>query len=202
MRNQIDKEAPDRRGAILAAALQCFNENGIEAAAIGDICKRAGASIGSVYHHFGSKEGIAAALLAEGLHDNARQLERRLRQARGARQGVHTLVESLIQWIAAHPEWARFIYTISSSRLGRNDSDALRLANEFYARTVDDYFQPHRKAGAFRRIPAECFASLVVGPVHDYARRWLNQQVPSPPTDHLELFASVAWNSVRNPRKA
>ncbi|MDE0855565.1 MAG: hypothetical protein OSA97_14205 [Nevskia sp.] len=86
--------------------------------------------------------------------------------------------------------------------LGRNDSEALRLANEFYARTVDEYFQPHRRAGAFRRIPTECFPSLVVGPVHDYARRWLNQQVPSPPTDHLEVFASVAWNSVRNPRKA
>lgn len=194
--------AGDRRSSILAAALECFNEHGIEAAAIGEICKRAGASIGSVYHHFESKEGIAIALLAEGLYRNARQLERRLRRARGARQGVRTLVQSLIQWIAAHPDWARFIYTVSSSRLGQNSSEQLREANEFYARTIEAYFRPHIDAGAFRRLPQECFASLVAGPVHDYARRWLNRQVSSAPTNHLDIFADAAWNSVRKSRKS
>src|SRR5690242_9380548 len=102
MTNQMNAEAKDRRGSILAAALQCFNENGIEASAIADICERAGASVGSVYHHFGSKENIATALLAEGLYSNAKQLEQSLRQARGARQGILIVVESLIQWIVAH----------------------------------------------------------------------------------------------------
>lgn len=202
MEDNIGGKATDRRGAILAAALRCFNENGIEGAAIGEICRRSGASIGSVYHHFGSKEGIAAALLAEGLHRNARQLEQRLRRARGARQGVRTLVESLAQWVVANPEWARFIYTITSSRLAQRSSASLQAVNAFYAKTIDDYFKVHVDAGAFRRLPKDCFASLVIGPVHDYARRWLNRQVSSPPTAHIDEFASAAWNSVRNPRKS
>lgn len=190
-----------RRESILAAALHCFNEQGLEAAAIGEICARAKASVGSVYHHFGSKEGLAAALLAEGLRDNARQLEARLKKARSARQGVRTLVISLVDWIAAHPEWARFIYTVSSGRPAKAHAAALADVNAYYAQVVDGYFAPHAKAGAFRELPAECFASLIAGPAHDYARRWLRGQAAADIRSHAELFANAAWNAVRAPGK-
>ncbi|MEM6274681.1 MAG: helix-turn-helix domain-containing protein [Myxococcota bacterium] len=50
-----------------AAALDVFNEVGVNAASIHDICGRAGVCIGSAYHHFGSKQGLADALLLQGL---------------------------------------------------------------------------------------------------------------------------------------
>ena len=57
----------DRKQQIMMAALHCFNEQGVEATAMAAICQRAEASVGSIYHHFGSKEGIVQALLVEGL---------------------------------------------------------------------------------------------------------------------------------------
>ena len=66
---------PGRDGSaarLLAAALAVFNEVGINAASIHDICRRAHVSIGSAYHHFGSKQGLADALLVDGLRENAR----------------------------------------------------------------------------------------------------------------------------------
>src|SRR4051812_50148552 len=55
----------DRRRAILDAALDAIDAKGLLAATLDDIKDRSGASIGSIYHHFGDKEGIAAALYAQ-----------------------------------------------------------------------------------------------------------------------------------------
>ena len=46
-----------------------FSERGLSGATIDDVRRLSGASIGSIYHHFGDKEGIADALYADGLRD-------------------------------------------------------------------------------------------------------------------------------------
>lgn len=189
---------PDCRQRVLSAALQCFNERGVEATSISDICAHADASVGSVYHHFGCKEGIVKALLAEGLRSNMQHLESNLVGARGAREGVCAVVHSLIEWVTAHPDWARFIY----ANLGQSNVSAtpqVAAVSAEYAQLIGIYFAPHLKEGAFRRLPEACWAPLVLGPVHDYARRWLNGQVKTDIAAHTELFADAAWNTVRNP---
>ena len=52
----------NRRRTILAAALACFAEHGYEATTLGQIRERSGASVGSIYHLFASKEEIAGAV--------------------------------------------------------------------------------------------------------------------------------------------
>ncbi|MES1944759.1 transcriptional regulator [Salinisphaera sp. PC39] len=198
----MSRNTSERRDRILAAALQCFNEKGVEATGIGEICTRSGASIGSVYHHFGSKEGIAATLLAEGLRSNTHQLEERLERTRGAQPGIRAVVASLIDWIAAHPDWARFIYTVTHGSLNQAGGAELRTANDYHAQLIERHFGPHIKAGEFRRLPSECLASIVVGPVHDFARRWLGGQISGDIRDYINVFANTAWISVRNPRQA
>lgn len=188
--------ASERRRRILVAALECFDRQGVDGTTIADIRERSGASTGSIYHHFGSKEGIATALLVEGLERNARLLEQRLDGAEGAREGVRTVVRSTIEWIAEHPDWARFIYDVSGGRVSPENREALRAATDSHQRVIDDYFGRYFEAGPLRPVPRECFASLVVGPVHDYARRWLSGQVDGALRDRVDLFADAAWNAL------
>ncbi|MBI3217293.1 MAG: TetR/AcrR family transcriptional regulator [Mycobacterium sp.] len=47
---------------ILQAATAVFRENGYSAATIGDVVVAAGASIGSIYHHFGGKSELFLAI--------------------------------------------------------------------------------------------------------------------------------------------
>ena len=56
-----------RKASILNAALQCFSERGVDATTIHDIQRAAGCSIGSIYHHFGSREGVAEELFVLGV---------------------------------------------------------------------------------------------------------------------------------------
>jgi AcrR family transcriptional regulator len=63
-------ERGERQEAILSAALECFTSRGFAATTVEEIRRRSGASIGSIYHHFGGKEGLAAELCVEGLRSD------------------------------------------------------------------------------------------------------------------------------------
>lgn len=86
---------PDTRYLVLDSALTLFTERGYFSTSVHDIGRAAGVSIGSIYHHFGDKEGIAGALFSqlssrmesligeivrrhESTHDQARELVSRL----------------------------------------------------------------------------------------------------------------------------
>ena len=56
------KEPQKTRELILTTALQLFAKHGYFATSVQDIRRSAGISIGSIYHHFDSKESIARAL--------------------------------------------------------------------------------------------------------------------------------------------
>ena len=188
----------ERRRQILSAALECFNQAGIEAASIQDISARSGASVGSIYHHFGNKEGLAQSLLAEGLRSNAEELARTLEHVEGAQAGINAVVTKLMEWIARNPEWARYIYTASRSGVGEEKYPALIEVNQFYNRLINEYFQPYRQAGVFRELPEACFAPLVLGPVHYFARRWLNNGLHGPFLEFAQHFSAAAWRAVAN----
>ena len=88
-----------RRASILAAALDCFTRRGFDATTIHDIRRAADCSIGSIYHHFGSKEGIAGELFVDGFRRLNDGRMRRLRQCRNAEDGVRTVVTYYAGWV-------------------------------------------------------------------------------------------------------
>ena len=56
------RRSEKRQGKIIRAAQACFAEFGFANTTMEDIRRRSGASNGSIYHHFSSKEGLAAAI--------------------------------------------------------------------------------------------------------------------------------------------
>jgi AcrR family transcriptional regulator len=74
------------RATLLAAARDVFAESGFAEANIADVVARAGASVGSLYHHFGGKADLYLALFEDY---QTRQEERAAAAVREARtQGV------------------------------------------------------------------------------------------------------------------
>ena len=188
----------DRRRAVLEAALACFSEADVESVSIAEICARSGASVGSVYHHFGSKEAIVAALIADGLQAHLDALEAALDRAGGdPHRGIEAVVASLIDWIESNPGWAMFIYA-NLNNSGAAAAEPIRAVTRRYGETVDGYFGPLMETGRIRSLPRECWSSLIAAPVHDYARRWLRGQVNTSPSGHRETFVRAAWAVLRN----
>ena len=179
---------------VLSAALAIFNEAGVNAASIHDICDRAGVSIGSAYHHFESKKGIADALLIGGLRSNAQALAKRLSRVGGAEAGIRTVVESLVDWIEAHADWARFIYTVSDARA---QTPELLKVNAEYGALIDAYFGPLIRAQELRHMPRDMITAVVVGPVHHLAKKILNDRPRPSLVPRKAHLADAAWRAVR-----
>ncbi len=182
---------------LLKAALRVFNEIGVNAASIHEICRLADVSIGSAYHHFGSKQGLADALLVNGLSDNNRRLAEQLRRVQGAEAGVRAAVKSVIRWIEDNPELAQFIYMTADSKARDSTGKLLQQVNADYWAMIEDYFKSYVHSGELRRLPLECYAPLILGPVHDYARKYLSGQITVPPSKRADMFADAAWLAVK-----
>ena len=72
------------RSALLAAAREVFTASGFAEASIADVVAKAGASVGSLYHHFGGKAELYLALFEEY---QGRQETRAAAAVRAARSG-------------------------------------------------------------------------------------------------------------------
>ncbi|MDP3714077.1 MAG: TetR/AcrR family transcriptional regulator [Mycobacteriales bacterium] len=74
--------AASTRTSLLAAAREVFTASGFAEASIADVVAKAGASVGSLYHHFGGKADLYLALFEE---HQQRQEERAAAAVRAAR---------------------------------------------------------------------------------------------------------------------
>lgn len=189
---------PSRKDEILQAALACFTEHGVDVTTIEMIRDRSGASIGSLYHHFGNKDRIIAALYLAGTAQYAELLQRGFASAASAEACVKLLVTSYIDWVLANPDWARFILHSRSRVEAGEMGDALREANRQHFAQILTALAEYRRQGLFKALPDDCFASVVIGPTHDLARNWLAGRTQSNLGECRELLAQIAWDSVKN----
>jgi AcrR family transcriptional regulator len=72
------------RSALLAAAREVFTTEGYAEAGVTDIVTRAGASVGSLYHHFSGKADLFLTLFEELNNEHAERTRRAVRRARDA----------------------------------------------------------------------------------------------------------------------
>jgi len=189
------EEPVDRKSAILASALAVFSEKGIEATTIDDIRKRSQASVGSIYHHFGTKEGIAAALFAQGVDDYWQLLLASAANQPNAERTIHALIGAHIRWITAKPDLARFLFSRRQA-VGPAYEQAIRARTAGHFKAVFALLKPWFKQGVLRRLPAELYVPLLMGPAQEYSRQWLTGRVELDPRSVIEELSLAAWRSL------
>jgi AcrR family transcriptional regulator len=185
-----------RRQAILDAALHEFNERGVSGASIEDIRRRSGASVGSIYHHFSSKEGIAASLYLEGLTDYQQGFVAQLTAAACTRAGVEHGVGHHVEWIVANPELARFLLLGRDPGTVAETEGPLRELNRSFFGAVSEWMEPAVAGGELRELSSELLTALWLGPSQELARLWLSGRTTTAPTAALPVLAAAAWKSL------
>jgi AcrR family transcriptional regulator len=185
----------DRRARILDAALEAFAERGYAAATIADVRLRSGASVGSIYHRFGGKEGIAAELYLDCLSRYQRGLVATLRRCRDAEAGIRALVRHHLRWVERNPQRAMFL-------LERRDAEAaaedrVRALNHETFAAVRTWLAPHVEAGAIRPMPLELLYAIVLGPCQEHARQRLRGRTKLSLAETERVLAAAAWGAVR-----
>lgn len=181
-----------RREVILHAALAEFNARGYAATSIQDIRHRSGASVGSIYHHFDTKEQIAATLYVDGLRGYQWGFVETLKVAESTQEGVERVVHHHAGWIEVNQDIARFLLLTGNPPPGR----ALRQLNRSFFAAVNEWTRPRAQAGELRELELELMTALWIGPSQELARLWLAGRSRISPTNAAPALAEAAWRSL------
>lgn len=181
----------------MMAALECFNTRGVGATTIAEIRAKSGASTGSIYHHFESKEGIAAALYVEGLREYQQGMTQQLRRRRSAEAGIKALVGYHLRWVRERQGWARYLLQMREADFLSAAEGAIRELNRAFGTEVGSWLEPHVKAGVIARPPDPLLFAVLLGPAQLFARLWLAGRTRLPPKAARPVLAEAAWKGLR-----
>lgn len=196
----LERQYPGRRAElkriILQKALFCFNEQGIEASTIEMIRSACDSSIGAIYHHFGNKDGLVAALFFAALDDQAKLRVQYLEDAQTMEQAVHALVYSYIDWVDSYPELAKFQFAARFSVARGPHEQQLNERNKMRNRQLFLQLGNLIQTQKQNDLPAELLPSLIIGPAENYSRAWLSGRVINSPRSYRIQLAETAWRSI------
>ena len=184
------------------AALDLFVTKGFLATTMDDVRRRSGASIGSIYHHFGSKEELAAALYVEGLRDYQNGYLGELDRHTGAEVAVKAVVRHHLNWIASNRDLARFLFQHRDPELRRATKRPVGAANRRFFKTVTSWLEDQVRRGTIRQLPHELYYGLWIAPVQEFGRRWLHGHADAPIDQAAGILADAAWRSLATPERS
>jgi AcrR family transcriptional regulator len=170
----------------MAAGLEAFLRDGVAGAPIQRIAVDAGVSIGGLYHHFGDKRGLAAAVYERALESYQAAFLSALDD--DAEAGVRAVVARHLDWcLREHPDDARFLLFHTDA------AGDLSARNRAFFRAVLAWWQPR----APRRLPFDLIYALWLGPAQEFCRLALAGRTTVDPGDTL---ADAAWAALKGDR--
>lgn len=157
-------EMEETRATLLATARQFFAEHGYATTAMDDLTAKAGLTRGALYHHFGDKKGLLAAVVDQ----IDAEMDARLQAIsdgsedtwEGFRKRCHAYLE-----MALEPEIQRIVLRDARAVLGAASPESQRHCVESMQRLIDNLIQQ----GVVAEADAQALASLIYGSLAEAA---------------------------------
>ena len=123
---------PNRRGArsreaVLDAAERLIAEHGFEAATVGALVKAAGIPASSIYHYFGSKDGVLLAVMERGAQRYFAELQLPERRLGSPREHLRILLEAATATLERHPDFLRILVVMAVQPSAAGDGEVHRV---------------------------------------------------------------------------
>jgi len=166
------------------------------ATSIEDIRAASGASNGSIYHHFGSKERIAASLYAEAMADYQRGVRAVIATAETAEAGIRGIVEQFLVWVGEHRELAILMLALEHGDVRRVAAEEVAALNAGFFADVGGWIERHVAAGDLPAVPRDLLMPVVLGPARRFAELWLEGRARTPIDEAARVLAALAWDGL------
>lgn len=190
-----------RRREILDAALDAFLEVGETGTFIQEVCARADVSVGTLYHHFGSKDQLIATLHYSLLDDYQAGAGPILAADPPAEAGVRQTVEYHVHWLVGHPREATFLLQQPFAGYRSDQVPATLLnENEQFLSIVHAWLDRRMAEGSLRALPFDVVVALLIGPVHHWVRGELfldRKRAAAKAPAAASALADGAWQALR-----
>jgi len=189
------KAAPDRRRAILDAAVKVFARQGFHSCRVADIADEAGVAYGLVYHYFGSKDEVLNTLFLERWNvmlDMIREVDA---QQIPVREKLGAIASFIVDSYTHDPDLMKVIIvevTRAANSFGQTHlgqiREAYRLIGEIVTKAQDD--------GVFKKdIEAQFAAMAFYGAIEQVLTGWIFGLLPEG-EEHFERAKQLIVETV------
>jgi AcrR family transcriptional regulator len=117
------------RGAVLDAAERLIAEQGYEAATVAALVKEAGIPASSIYHYFGSKEGVFLAVMERGAERFFAELPVPGRRLGSQREHLEALVDATASTLDRRPDFLRILVVMAAQPGHAGEGGAQSVVN-------------------------------------------------------------------------
>ena len=182
------------RSRLLQSAAHVFLQHGLSAASMEQVRQHAGASNGSLYHHFPTKGQLADALYADTLRGYHAAVMRPIAGRASAQNGVKGMVRAHVDWVVANPARARLLQQLRHAR--ELAGGEWQEANAEGFAVLRAWVDKQQAAGALRAMPFGVWVAVVFAPVISLTRHWVGQSQTSVAPKVRAALEHAAWMGV------
>ncbi|MGO1767220.1 MAG: TetR/AcrR family transcriptional regulator [Advenella sp.] len=166
-RTRADTE--ETRATLLATARKVFTECGYAATSMDELTAQAGLTRGALYHHFGDKKGLLAAVVEQIDAETDARLRAISESAQGPWEGFNSRCRAYLE-MALEPDIQRIVLRDARAVLGGPSPDSRRHCLNTMQRQIETLMQQ----GVLVKTDPEALTSLLYGSLAE-AAVWIAQ---------------------------
>jgi TetR/AcrR family fatty acid metabolism transcriptional regulator len=189
------RAVPDRRRAILDAAVRVFARQGFHACRVSDIADEAGVAYGLLYHYFPSKEEVLNTLFLERWGVMLEMIGEVDAERIPVREKLGAIASFIVESYRHDPDLMKVIIvevTRAANSFGQTHLGQIREAYQMIAAIVTQAQQE----GIFKReIDAEFAAMTFYGAIEQVLTGWIFGLLPQGP-EHFERAKDLIVETV------
>jgi AcrR family transcriptional regulator len=111
----------DLRRTVLDASLELIEQEGLGALSMREVARRAGVSHQAPYHHFGDREGILAALAADGFSQLHNDMQRAITSTKSSTKRLEAVGNTYIEFAVRNPGYFKIMFRSELVEMDRYD---------------------------------------------------------------------------------
>lgn len=181
---------------ILTAALELFVNRGYHNVSVHDVQKQANVSIGSIYKHFGGKEGIARALYDRLLAEMNQVVDSVISQDLSVVEKCNCIIKLWFEYTESHSSIIAFMLHAKHTEF-ITDKPPICSAEPF--RKIRDLVQLGMDKGEIQDFDCMIAASVIFGGAYRLISLRLDGLINEPLTSYYDELIDATWKSMTPP---
>ncbi|MCP4010936.1 MAG: TetR/AcrR family transcriptional regulator [Proteobacteria bacterium] len=181
---------------ILSAAIKLFVNQGYHNVSVHDIQKQANVSIGSIYKHFGGKEGIARALHSRLLEEMNQMVDSVIDQNLSAIEQCNRIIELLFEYTETRTEIIAFVLNARHTEFITGEPP-ICTAEPF--QKIRNIVQKGMDSGEIQTYNCWVSASVIFGGAFRMIYMRLEGLIDRPLPEFYEEIVAATWKTMEVP---
>ncbi len=180
---------------ILTAALDLFVNKGYHNVSVHEVQKQADVSIGSIYNHFGGKEGIASALYKHILNEMDELVDDVINEVDSPSEQCKEIIRQLFVYTDSQRNIMAFVFHAKHTEFL---SEVPLICNASPFIKIRGIIQKGIDAGEFIEVDSWVAASSIFGGAIRMIQLRLDGLIDEPLIHSYEAIISSAWKGLEN----